>query len=122
MGADQSQTSGTLTILKADAWTDQGFREDSRYGEFRLYSTPQGRQMAVVTRTCQNYDDYVSQCATLTKSKSLNLISGMVKVLEVCSQQEGNLCSSFYKVTAAYEYFDQVVHDLYEEFQGQYAI
>jgi len=39
----------------------------------------------------------------------------MVKLLEITSQEEGNLCSSFYKVTAVYEYFDEVVEDLFHE-------
>lgn len=37
----------------------------------------------------------------------------MIKLLEVYTQEEGNLCSSFYKVTAAYEYLNQTLADIY---------
>lgn len=42
----------------------------------------------------------------------------MVKLLEISSLEEGNLCSSFYKITAVYEYLDTVVENYYSELMG----
>lgn len=82
-----------------------GFREDSRYGEFKLFNTQDGRHIAIVNKTCHDYTEYVGLCTKLSKAKEINSIPGMVKLLEVSTQEEGNLCSSFYKVTAVYEYY-----------------
>ena len=49
--------------------------------------------------------------------KQLNQVAGMVHLLDVCIQNESNLCATFYKVTAVYEYLHQVVEDLQEDLQ-----
>lgn len=59
----------------------------------------------MINKTCQNYNEYCLLCTKLNKAKELNTIEGMVKLIEVSSQEEGNLCSSFYKVSAAYEFY-----------------
>lgn len=47
----------------------------------------------------------------LGKGRELNALGGMVKVLEVYAQEEGNLCSSFYKISAVYEYYSKTLED-----------
>lgn len=49
--------------------------------------------------------------------KQLNQVAGMVHLMDVSTQDESNLCATFYKVTAVYEYFHQVVEDLHEDLQ-----
>jgi hypothetical protein len=53
-------------------------------------------------------------CHKLNKAKELNNVEGVVKLLEVASQEEGTLCTSFYRVQAAYEYIDQTLEDILE--------
>jgi hypothetical protein len=94
-------------------WNALGVKDDPRYGEFKLFTTGDGRQIAIVHKTCQDYSEYAALCGKLSKAKDLNTIPGMVKLLEISSHEEGNLCSSFYKVTAVYEYFETVVEHYY---------
>jgi hypothetical protein len=93
-----------LALLRSSKWTNLGFKEDPRYGEFKLFESTEGQQIALINKTCQNFAEYQQLCSKLAKAKELNQLEGMVKLLEVCTQEEGNLCSSFFKVTAAYEY------------------
>lgn len=60
-----------------------GFKEDSRYGEFKRFNTQDGKEIAIVNKTCQDYNEYATLCTKLAKAKEINSIPGMVKLLEV---------------------------------------
>ncbi|CAD8160575.1 unnamed protein product [Paramecium pentaurelia] len=102
MGAEQSVAQG---IVKSKNFTILGYKENEIYGSFKLIES-QSKQYAMVSKTCQNYEDYTNLCQILKETQSLNEIDHLVKLVEVDTQEETNLCSTFYRVTALYEYYD----------------
>ncbi|CAD8079113.1 unnamed protein product [Paramecium sonneborni] len=102
MGAEQSVAQG---IVQSKNYTILGYKENEIYGSFKLIEY-QTKQYAMVSKTCQSHEEYTNLCKILNQTKSLNEIENLVKLVEVDTQEETNLCSTFYKVTALYEYYD----------------
>ncbi|CAK71834.1 unnamed protein product (macronuclear) [Paramecium tetraurelia] len=111
MGAEQSVAHG---IVKSKNFTIIGYKENEIYGSFKLIDS-QSNQYAMVSKTCQSYEEYTNLCQILKESKSLNEIDHLVKLVEVDTQEETNLCSTFYKVTALYEYYDISLRQITKE-------
>ncbi|CAK77622.1 unnamed protein product (macronuclear) [Paramecium tetraurelia] len=102
MGAEQSVAQG---IVQSKNFKILGYKENEIYGSFKLIES-QSKQYAMISKTCQSYEEYTSLCKILNETKSLNEIDHLVKLVEVDTQEETNLCSTFYKVTALFEYYD----------------
>ncbi|CAD8171485.1 unnamed protein product [Paramecium pentaurelia] len=102
MGAEQSVAQG---IVQSKNFTILGYKENEIYGSFKLIES-QSKQYAMVSKTCQCYEEYTNLSKILNETKSLNEIDNLVKLVEVDTQEETNLCSTYYKVTALYEYYD----------------
>ncbi|CAD8168565.1 unnamed protein product [Paramecium octaurelia] len=102
MGAEQSVAQG---IVQSKNFKILGYKENEIYGSFKLIES-QSKQYAMISKTCQSYEEYTSLCKILNETKSLNEIDHLVKLVEVDTQEETNLCSTYYKVTALFEYYD----------------
>ncbi|CAD8084917.1 unnamed protein product [Paramecium sonneborni] len=108
MGAQQSVAEG---IIKSKNFTILGYKENDIYGSFKIIES-QGNQYAMVSKTCQNEESYINFCRILKETQQLNRINQLVKLVEVDMQEESNLCSTFYKVSALYEYYDTTLREI----------
>ncbi|CAD8074086.1 unnamed protein product [Paramecium sonneborni] len=102
MGAEQSAAQG---IVQSKNYTALGYKENEIYGSFKLIEY-QTKQYAMVSKTCQSQEEFTNLYKILNETKQLNEIENLVKLVELDTQEETNLCSTFYKVTALYEYYD----------------
>ncbi|CAK81054.1 unnamed protein product (macronuclear) [Paramecium tetraurelia] len=108
MGAQQSVAEG---IIKSKNFTILGYKENDIYGSFKIVES-QGNLYAMVSKTCQNQEDYANLCKILKETQQYNSINQLVKLVEVDTQEESNLCSTFYKVSALYEYYDITLREI----------
>lgn len=65
----------------------------------------------MIHKTCQNYQEFCTLSAKINQAKALNALPNTVKLVDVDTHEESNLCSTLYRVTAVYEYFENTLRD-----------